>query len=951
MKILTIFVIALLLVCTNVVAQHLHRQEVSSNFGLKSIQSDVENPHSRTAIRFPQRVEPTKMSSRLEQVADNKWALKDGWILLENDAVVASDSSIFSGEFSPANWYNAVVPGTVLTSLVEQGVYPDPCYGVNNMAIPEDLCRKDWWYRTELKLNQEMLDKKVIQLLFNGINYRADVWLNGVKLGTVNGAFCRGLFDIKEVARKDNILAVHIYPPSNPGFPHEQSAVSGRGPNGGQLCLDGPTFISSEGWDWVPGVRDRNIGIWQDVFLQVNDGISINDTHVITDLPLPSVDYADLIVETELHNRLPSQQMVSLKMTVAGVKIEKNLVLPTGVTTLRLTPQEFPQLRINKPELWWPNGYGKQSLYLLHLEVKKQGRVSDLKDVRFGVRELSYELTIDTPTKQTARIEFNPTDMRGSTDIFNNRMLRDMGDGVSIPSLRADVDESRLQFITDDGMSPYLVIRVNGKRIYCKGGNWGMDDIMKRSTRKRLEPYLKLHKEAGFNMVRNWTGENTEEVFYDLCDEYGMLVWNDFWMSTEGYNLEPNDEALFMNCATDVVRRFRNHPSIVVWCPRNEGYAPETLERSLAEMICKEDGTRHYHPNSRYCNLRPSGPWHYFEDASRYFSREAKGFNTELGSPSVPTARSMRKFLAPEDQWPVSDAWHYHDLHPETKGYMNAVTNLYGEATSLDDFCKKAQLINYDSYRAMFEAWNSRLWKNTSGMLLWMTHPAWPSVEWQSYSWDYETFGSWFGCKKACEPLHIQMNLDDDMLCVVNNTANDERNLKAAVNCYSLDGKLLYTQSESVAIAPANHSTPVSKARIPTLEGVYIARVTLMRSGNIVSENDYIRKGTAADFTQLNTLDSVNLKLTDLKIGRTVDGLRTATFTVSNTGKCVAVSVKLDLNDGTDGSQILPAYFSDGYFNLLPGQMRKISVKYPDEGKDISISAEGYNVSEKLITR
>ena len=951
MKILTIFVIALLLVCTNVVAQHLHRQEVSSNFGLKSIQSDVENPHSRTAIRFPQRVEPTKMSSRLEQVADNKWALKDGWILLENDAVVASDSSIFSGEFSPANWYNAVVPGTVLTSLVEQGVYPDPCFGVNNMAIPEDLCRKDWWYRTELKLNQEMLDKKVIQLLFNGINYRADVWLNGVKLGTVNGAFCRGLFDIKEVARKDNILAVHIYPPSNPGFPHEQSAVSGRGPNGGQLCLDGPTFISSEGWDWVPGVRDRNIGIWQDVFLQVNDGISINDTHVITDLPLPSVDYADLIVETELHNRLPSQQMVSLKMTVAGVKIEKNLVLPTGVTTLRLTPQEFPQLRINKPELWWPNGYGKQSLYLLHLEVKKQGRVSDLKDVRFGVRELSYELTIDTPTKQTARIEFNPTDMRGSTDIFNNRMLRDMGDGVSIPSLRADVDESRLQFITDDGMSPYLVIRVNGKRIYCKGGNWGMDDIMKRSTRKRLEPYLKLHKEAGFNMVRNWTGENTEEVFYDLCDEYGMLVWNDFWMSTEGYNLEPNDEALFMNCATDVVRRFRNHPSIVVWCPRNEGYAPETLERSLAEMICKEDGTRHYHPNSRYCNLRPSGPWHYFEDASRYFSREAKGFNTELGSPSVPTARSMRKFLAPEDQWPVSDAWHYHDLHPETKGYMNAVTNLYGEATCLDDFCKKAQLINYDSYRAMFEAWNSRLWKNTSGMLLWMTHPAWPSVEWQSYSWDYETFGSWFGCKKACEPLHIQMNLDDDMLCVVNNTANDERNLKAAVNCYSLDGKLLYTQSESVAIAPANHSTPVSKARIPTLEGVYIARVTLMRSGNIVSENDYIRKGTAADFTQLNTLDRVNLKLTDLKIGRTVDGLRTATFTVSNTGKCVAVSVKLDLNDGTDGSQILPAYFSDGYFNLLPGQMRKISVKYPDEGKDISISAEGYNVSEKLITR
>lgn len=945
-----VFAFVFVFVPSSLLAQQIHKQEVSSNFGLKSFQADSENPHSRAAIVFPERVEPTIVAPRLEQVDDNRWTLRDGWMLLEGDVVEASTSSIFSDSFKPSDWYNAVVPGTVLTSLVEQGVYPDPYFGVNNMAIPEDLCRKDWWYRTELHLDQTMLDKRIIQLLFNGINYRADVWLNGVKLGTMSGAFCRGLFDIKDVARKDNVLAVHIYPPFNPGFPHEQSAVSGRGPNGGQLCLDGPTFISSEGWDWVPGVRDRNIGIWQDVILQVNDGISINDTHVITDLPLPSYDYADLIVETELQNSVGSQQTARLKMSVAGSHVEKTIVLPVGCTKVKLTPQEFPELRIANPELWWPNGYGKQTLYSLHLEVEMQGAVSDRKDVCFGVRELSYELTVDTPTKQAARIEFNPTDMRGATDIFNNRMLRDMGDGVSIPSLRPDVDESRLHFIGDDGMSSYLVIKVNGKRIYCKGGNWGMDDMMKRCTRQRLEPYFKLHKEAGFTMVRNWTGENTEEVFYELCDEYGLLVWNDFWMSTEGYNLEPNDEALFMSNATDAVRRFRNHPSIAIWCPRNEGYAPETLERSLAEMLCHEDGTRHYHPNSRYCNLRPSGPWHYFDDASSYFSREAKGFNTELGSPSVPTARSMRKFLAPEDQWPISDAWHYHDLHPETKGYVKAVSDLYGEATGLDDFCKKAQIINYNSYRAMFEAWNSKLWKNTSGMLLWMTHPAWPSVEWQCYSWDYETFGSWFGCKKACEPLHIQMNLDDDMLCVVNNTQNDEHNLKVSINCYSLSGKLLHSQSGVVASAPANGATDAFKAQIPELEGVYIARVTLLKGGKVISENDYIRKGSASDFTVLNALDNVNLQLSGLKIGNAVDGLRTATFTIANMGKCAAISVKLNLNDSADGKQILPAYFSDGYFNLLPGQKRQISVQYPD-GKNISISAEGYNVNETIITK
>lgn len=941
---------ALLSICSSVVAQQLHKQEVSTNYGLRRTHAESEVPHSRAAILYPERVPSTPVPARLEPVANNKWLLREGWMLLEGDVPVASPISIFADDFRPADWYNAVVPGTVLTSLVSQGVYPDPYFGVNNMVIPEELCRKDWWYRTELHLDQQQLDKEAIQLLFNGINYRADVWLNGAKLGTISGAFHRGLFDIKHIARENNILAVHIYPPFNPGFPHEQSAVSGRGPNGGQLCLDGPTFISSEGWDWVPGVRDRNIGIWQDVVLQVNDGVSINDTHVITDLPLPSVDYADLIIETELQNRHTIQQSALLKMTVAGVEIEKSLDLQPGCTKIKLTPQEYPQLRITNPELWWPNGYGKQSLYTLHLEVEMQGSVSDAKEVRFGIRELSYEMTIDTPTRQSARIEFSPTDMRGATDIFNNRLLRDVGEGVSIPSLRDDVDENRLHLISDDGMSPYLVIKVNGKRIYCKGGNWGMDDMMKRCSRQHLEPYFKLHKDAGFTMVRNWTGENTEEVFYDLCDEYGMLVWNDFWMSTEGYNLEPNDEALFMSNATDAVRRFRNHPSIAIWCPRNEGYAPESLERDLTEMLCREDGTRHYHPNSRYCNLRPSGPWHYFDDASRYFSREAKGFNTELGSPSVPTARSMRKFLATEDLWPISDAWHYHDLHPETKGYVKAVSDLYGEATGLDDFCKKAQLINYNSYRAMFEAWNSRLWNNTSGMLLWMTHPAWPSVEWQCYSWDYETFGSWFGCKKACEPLHVQMNLDDDMLCIVNNTVNDERNLKIAVNCYTLDGKLIHSQSGVVASVPANSATNAFMAQIPEFETVYIARVTLLKGNNVVSDNDYIRKGKASDFTALNTLDNVNLKLTDLKVCKDVDGLRTATFTVTNTGKCMAVGVKLNLNDRTDGSQILPAYFSDGYFNLLPRQKRKISVEYP-AGKDISISAEGYNVNEKLVTK
>ena len=142
-------------------------------------------------------------------------------------------------------------------------------------------------------------------------------------------------------------------------------------------------------------------------------------------------------------------------------------------------------------------------------------------------------------------------------------------------------------------------------------------------------------------MVRNWTGESTEELFYTLCDEYGLLVWNDFWLSTEGYNQNVNDEELFMANARETVRRFRNHPSLAVWCPRNEGYATPTLEPRLAALIAREDGTRFYSPNSRYMNLRTSGPWHYLADESEYFLRHAFGFSTELGTPSVPDRKSV----------------------------------------------------------------------------------------------------------------------------------------------------------------------------------------------------------------------------------------------------------------------------------------------------------------------
>ncbi|MDP4226595.1 MAG: glycoside hydrolase family 2 TIM barrel-domain containing protein, partial [Bacteroidota bacterium] len=605
----------------------------SLNFGLTSPQDASTLPKSSVVAEKSVLKSKQKSITILEPVQDNEWIIKNGWELAEGSKVIAANEGLFKPEFNTSGWYNATVPGTVLTTLVNQGVYPDPYYGLNNLSIPDSLCRMDWWYRTTFKLPAGNADKNV-WLLINGINYSADIWLNGKELGSIRGAFIRGEFDAtKLINRKgDNILAIHILPPPNPGIPQEESPSAGQGPNGGQLCMDGPTFISSEGWDWVPGIRDRNIGIWQDVRIRLTGDVTINDPQVITDLPLPDTTKADLTIKAELSNTGIKDQRVKVTGSVGDISFDQIVTLNPGEhKPVVFSADQFPQLQIKNPRLWWPNGYGRQELYTLKLSVSKDDKEeSDFKMVRFGIRELSYELTLDLPGMNNYRAEFNPVSaLKDGKPLFDNINRRDVGSGVQIPKLRNGADLSLLTELKDKNMGPYLVIKVNGKRIFCKGGNWGMDDAMKNSSREHLEPYFKLHKEANFNMVRNWTGESTEEVFYDLCDEYGLLVWNDFWLSTEHYNLNVNDNNLFLANALDVIRRFRNHPSIAIWCPRNEGYAPQYIEERLAEMIAKEDGTRYYQPNSRYMNLKPSGPWNYFKDPANYYRYYAKGFNTE----------------------------------------------------------------------------------------------------------------------------------------------------------------------------------------------------------------------------------------------------------------------------------------------------------------------------------
>lgn len=928
------------------------------NFGLHEAQPVYTLPKSRGAIQQPSPKAKQSIKTEPARLTDHEYLLNQGWELGSAEQVIASPNSIFSPDFDTRQWHNATVPGTVLTTLVDQGIYPDPYWGINNLSIPDSLCRTEWWYR--LAFETPKLNSKRATLLFEGINYKAEVWLNGKILGKINGAFCRGEFDATDLLNKNgkNVLAVRIIPPHNPGIGHEASLSAGHGRNGGQLCLDGPTFICSEGWDWMPAIRDRNIGIWQDVKLRLSDDIRLGDIQIITDLPLPDTTYTDITIKAKVSNLSNQHKTGFITAKMEGMNFSYPIELaPNESKQVVITPANEKALRYRSPKLWWPNGYGEQNLYTMELAVGEQSKESDMRKVRFGVRELDFELSVDTPEKSGARINFNPIKAYGKgKEVIDNLKMREVERLVCIPTIPGGLSHEGITELIDSPTAPFMIVKVNGEPIMCKGGNWGMDDAMKRVSKERMEPYFKLQRDQNFNMARNWTGESTNESFYELCDEYGILVFNDFWLSTEGWNLPVNDNDLFMANAADVVKRFVNHPSIAIWCPRNEGFAPEALERRLSKLIASEDGTRHYLPGSTKLNTTNSGPWDY-RNPAELFGAISHGFDTEAGSPSLPTAESVRKMMAPEDLWPISDVWSYHDWHmgqwgdaPFMASYKKAIDTMFGTSENIDDFCKKAQLVNFESYRAIFEAWNSKMWNDCSGVLLWMSHPAWPSMVWQTYSWDYETPGAYFGSKKGCEPIHIQMNLTNGQVDLINASPKKYNKLTASALIYDINGKLLHKKQVSTdakANAMANLFTLTFNDSQP--EVVLVKLVLTDSKKRVVSDNFYwhYTKQGARDFTCFNELPQakISAKCSSLVIQ---DNVARGKITLTNNGGSVALTIKLNLRNAENRAAVLPTIFSDGYFSIMPGETKVVEYECNAEqlSKQMCISAEGYNIDQ-----
>ena len=475
-------------------------------------------------------------NAQLSIVPVSDWYLQDANKVPQTGAEVASEG------FDATGWYKATVPGTVLTTLVNNHVYPEPLYGENNRPeiIPESLARTSYWYRTKVEIPKSYKGQH-IWLNFEGINYSAVVWVNGTQIGAMHGAFIRGIFDISYHVKPGAwaVVAVLVSPQPHPGISHEHTLRNGLGQNGGETAVDGPTFLSTIGWDWIPAIRDRDTGIWQKVFLSVTGPVLVKDPLVTTDLPLPRTDSADVAVQATLENVGDKPLKGVLQGTIGSIAFEQPVELAPHCSQIaKFTPTTTPALRIEKPRLWWPNGYGAQNLYKLHLQFKLGKNISDMQDLDFGVRKITYY----------------------------------------VPG------------------SPNLTISVNGIPVFIRGGDWDLDEALKRIPRERLEAQIRMHQLANLNMIRNWVGQSTSEDFYELCDKYGILIWDEFFQPNPLDGPDPSDIETYLANVRDKILRFRNHPSIAIWCARNEGFPPRSIDEALRKLMAELEPTRLYQP-------------------------------------------------------------------------------------------------------------------------------------------------------------------------------------------------------------------------------------------------------------------------------------------------------------------------------------------------------------------
>lgn len=793
----------------------------------------------------------------------------------------ALGEELSSPGFDDSSWMAATVPGTVLGSYVNAGAVHHPNYADNQLYISDSYFKSDFWYRNSFEAHPDT-PRQFLHL--DGINYKARIWLNGQFIGGIESAFDAARFDVTGILKDGtNYLAVKIIHNPHYGEPKLQNAYTPQ-QNGGILGADNPTMHATIGWDWLPTVRGRNAGIYDRVYIRYTGPVTVDDPFVRTELPLPDTTRASVFTSATLTNHGDKPVSGVLKVSFGPLSFEREESLKEGESRL----VSFAPATLENPRLWWPNGYGKAELYPVAFSFEAGGKVSDSTRFFSGVRQMDYSL--------------EPyTSVSGNVFAEKNKKLR-------------------------------LSLFINGRRFIGFGGNWGYPEHLLNYGSREYDIAVGYHADMHFTMIRNWVGMTDNKAFYEACDRHGILIWQDFWLANPWDGPNPADPARFNEVATRYVRRIRNHPSIGLYVGRNEGYPPAGIDSYLKTMVPQEHPGLFYIPHSAADGVTGGGPYRALPVKEYYRLHGHDKMHSERGMPAVMNYENMVRAMGEENLEPVNTLAHPNDmygLHDYTLGvkansaqsadsFNQLLEKAFGEPANAREFAYLAQWINYDGYRAMFESRS----EFRRGLLLWMSHPAWPSMVWQTYDYYFEPTGAYFGCKKACEPLHIQLNALKGTVEVVNYHAGGQKGLTASARVLDMYGKECTFQTCRLDLAEDDTFTCFPLEVPADITDAYFVKLELSgEDGAVVSNNFYWQGREEGNVKALRSLEKTSLKTTLSHISD-----KRYTVRIENTGKVPALMIRLKVKDSATGDLVLPVWYSDNYFFLMPGESKEVEV-------------------------
>ena len=837
-----------------------------------------------------------------------KTLIHSDWYARKANEVKMDGNRLSAVPLDKTGWLPARVPGTVLTTLLENGLYPAPEFGLNNNLIPDihevgnDFYT--YWFTRQFTIDA-LPEGRNVWLNFRGINYKAEIFLNGKRINrnTHEGMFLRKTFNITPYLRTDapNVLAVLVYPPTHVGNPN-----GGQGGDG-QIARNN-TMQYTPGWDWIQPVRDRNTGIWDEVSITTTGPVCLSSPYVVTKVPgvrdpeTKTQKEAFVNTSVELENTGSTSLKGLLVCETNGTRLTQPITLsPFEKKTVSLNP-----LAVKNPRLWWPNGIGEQPLYDMNLSFEIGNQVSDRERLRYGIREITSDKCPDN----------------GGRRFF-----------------------------------------VNGQKIYVTGGNYINSDWLLRLSPERYRDEVRFHAEMNLRMIRVWGGALVERPeFYNACDEFGILVFQDLWgsgdcngawedptkMDSRERRWEyPDNHDLFIASVEDQVKMIRNHPSLCFWCGANEWPLAKDIDQCLRKEVFPQlDPERLFVSFStdtlftrNYLGDNGDGPYG-IQEPEWFFSFRSHPFNPEAGSVGSPEVESMREMMTEQDLagFPRKGltrnyTWRYHkDL-----GYGDHLER-YGEVKDIETYCKYAQVVNYDQYRSFMEGWASHMWDWYTGILIWKTQNPWTSLRGQMYDWSLDVNASLYGTRKGCEPLHAYYNPVTRKAGLLNTTLKDYTDLSIIARIYNLEGKLLW-EKETRANSKANTVQELLDIPVPEgIQGAYFLRLAL----NADVPNIYWLTTEPKDYTSLSQLPKSR---PDIKTDIKKEGSNFVGTVRLSADSQISFFNRIKVFDRETGKRILPVHYSDNYITLMPGDQQEISLEFPANLPEerIQIVVDSYN--------